>query len=133
MKWTMPLVLIAAAGCAPAGGFGEAFPNLIGQPIDVAVARFGPPSAVQKEAGPTAYVWTVSVRNVPLPPATIATTSYATGRPETVETLVNRPDPQPRTCTIRLLVDDRNLIARAETAGDGAACRSYADRLRTGA
>lgn len=115
------LALVALlAGCSSVSVLDQELPKLLGQPVDVAVARFGLPTSEHVIMGQRVYVWSNSEQNVTLAPV------VTFGRPMT--TLA--PVATVGTCQVRLAVDAAGIIRRWDWQGDSDTCYRYSDRLR---
>ena len=131
MKWLSMLALLGLAGCASQSGFDTAFPKLVGQPIDVAVATLGPADDQQPgTAGQTTYIW--RAREAPVPGFTqpaYTTSTSASGSPTSIDTTVYRSQSAP-SCTVSMAVDAQKIIRSVQHNGRDGGCAGYAERLK---
>jgi hypothetical protein len=103
-------------------------PDLKGRPVSTINARLGPPDSQQQIDGRTAYVWTVESRT-PATPVPSTRVSYATGRPNTIETLSYPDPPRHESCTLRALVDSAGNVISTEWQGSNAGCYDAQQKL----
>lgn len=113
------VLLLALAGCSSTVVLDRELPKLVGQPVDVAVAKFGMPTSEQTIIGQRVYVWSNSEQDVSLAPAI--------GSRGAVGLL---PVATQGTCVVRVQVDAGGIVRRAEHQGDPDACYRYSDRLK---
>lgn len=110
------LVLALAAGCA--ARFERLMTQdtsaLVGKDIHAAIAKLGYPAAEQHIAGDHIYRWGANGGSTAL-------TSAVAGVAVTQVT--------PSGCTIDLVVNDANVVTRANWQGDRRACAAYQERL----
>ena len=120
------LALLAVASCGSIEPVGSDYSGVNGQPIASIIAKLGKPSTERQLASGALYIWQEQtvVDNVPV---LTATTSYASGRPNTTETMVYRS--QLQTCTLRIQSDARGLVVKASLEGGYQACGPLTQKL----
>jgi hypothetical protein len=91
-------------------------------------ARLGAPE-LQQVDGRTVHVWTVEYR-APATPVPSTRVSYATGIPNTIDTLSYPDPPRVETCTLRAWLDGAGNIAANEWQGSKAGCYDAARRIQ---
>lgn len=111
--------------CASAAAQPKELMALKGQPVQPVIDKLGPPASEQKTGGSTTYVWNMEAL-VDTPTRT-TTTEYSAGRPNSVETMVMRP--QRQTCILRLVADGAGTIGEVEPKGPFPACAAIVDKL----
>jgi hypothetical protein len=131
MTMMRPLVLLlfpVLAGCGNVEPVPGEVAKLKGQTVAMATGALGNPSAQEPGSGGTTYVWTNEV-NVVGAPIRVSETSYASGRPQTSDTMAISPVPLRKTCTLRAMADSAGVILSAVATGDNAACAEFARKL----
>ena len=103
-------------------------PQLTGQAVSGIVARLGPPDSQEQIDGRTAYVWTVESR-VPATPVPSTRVTYATGIPNTIDTLSYPDPPRRETCTLRAFVDGAGNVTSTDWQGSNAGCYDAQQKL----
>ena len=122
----LPLAALALWSCSPIEPAGLDYPGVRGQRIASVLAKLGKPNMERPTAGGTLYVWQEQtvVDNVPV---LTSTTSYASGRPNTTETMVYRS--QLQTCTLRIQSDASGVVMKASLEGGYLACEPLTQKL----
>lgn len=120
--------LVAAACAAPPAGLEAPLPTLSGRSAASVTAQFGPPEIRQQSDGRTAYVWRSAIR-APATPVPSTRVSYATGRPNTIETLSYPDPPEMESCTLRAVVDGAGQIVSSDWDGSRAGCNAMSRKL----
>jgi hypothetical protein len=118
-----------ASACAPAATATDSPPPTVqGRSAASVTAKFGPPEIRQQSDGRTAYLWTSATR-APATPVPSTRVSYATGRPNTIETLSYPDPPEMESCTLRAVVDGAGQIVSSDWEGSRAGCHAMSQRL----
>lgn len=113
------VLMLALTGCSSTVVLDRELPKLVGQPVDVAVSRFGLPTSEQTIMGQRVYAWSNSEQDVSLAPAIGSRGALAL-----------LPVATQGACTVRVAVDAGGIIRRADWQGDSDACYRYSDRLK---
>ena len=119
---------LAAAACVTTQGTEAPPPNLKGQPVSAISARLGPPSSQSQVDGRTVYAWRVRTE-APETPVPSTRVSYASGRPNTVDTMSYPDPPRMDSCTLRVVVDAAGTITSTEWQGSNAGCYDAQQKL----
>ena len=120
--------VLAAAACVTTQGSEAPPPDLKGQPMSAISARLGPPDSQSQVAGGTVYTWRVSTE-APETPVPSTRVSYATGRPNTIETLSYPDPPRMNTCTLSAVVDATGKVMKTDWQGSKAGCYDAQQKL----
>jgi hypothetical protein len=118
----------AASACAPAVTADSPPPTVQGRSAASVTAKFGPPEIRQQSDGRAAYLWTSQTR-APATPVPSTRVSYATGRPNTIETLSYPDPPEMESCTLRATVDSAGQIVSGDWDGSRVGCHDMQRKL----
>ncbi len=101
-----------------------------GQPVTVAFNKLGYPTGESQVAGQYFYYW--SNTGTVLVPTTVTTSGVAFVGKKTVsydQTTTGPDQVVPVACSIRVFVDQRNIITAHDYTGNQEACAAYAQKL----
>jgi hypothetical protein len=132
----MKKLLIAAAGLSVLAGcttfkdMEKGLTGLVGMPAQAAFDRLGFPTAEERIAGQTVYVW-ANANSYTVPILTShTTTGRVDRRPFTATTTTTEFLPINEHCTVRMIVDDHDIIRRWDFTGNIGGCENYGKRLK---
>ena len=124
------LALVALSGCVMSFTVLDAeLPKYYGRHIDTLVARIGYPNSEQMLMGRKVYVWTTSMQHVSVTPTTSTSSGYVGTMPVTITGTNYQTNVIQLSCTIRVFVDDANIIQFADYGGNNGACYTYSEPL----
>jgi hypothetical protein len=120
--------MLGLCGCA-GGIISDGLTALEGQPVDAAIDYLGLPSAELTVANRKVVVWSLNFTAL-LPQTSVGNYSgQVGGQPTSGSTVSTGLVAVPTGCTIRLGLDDQDLINYWEVEGTQGGCESYASRL----
>lgn len=112
------------AACAQVEKADAPLPSLKGQSVSSITATLGAP---ERQDG--VLVWTTATR-APVTPVPSTRVNYATGVPNTIDTLSYPDPPRVEICTLRASVDGAGNIVSNEWQGSRAGCYDAARKIQ---
>ncbi len=124
------IVAVALSGCSTFDTLDTGLAGLVGQPLDVAISRLGYPDGSMNVADTTVYVWGHDT-SVTMPQYGSQTTSGYVGNTPFSSTTYGQTGTSTVNyeCTIRLGVNQQNVIVRYDWEGNLGGCMRYAGRF----
>jgi hypothetical protein len=132
-KIAILLAPVMLGGCMTWGGFQQNLGTLVGEPLDVAIAKLGYPSGERTIAGHHIYIWAANSTGIMSMPQTTFGTATATGPLGTTTAYGTSTAYVPVTvranCKIELEVDISDRIKSFQYDGNRAGCIRFNRRL----
>ena len=122
-------LLIFFSGCMSFDVLDAELPKYKGRHIDDLVAKLGYPTAEQKIMGKTVYIWNTSSQFVTTTPTTSTSTGYVGSKSVNVTNTTYQTNVSQVSCTIRIFVDENNIVRNGDYTGNNGACFTYSRRL----
>ncbi|MBL8637820.1 MAG: hypothetical protein JNN09_04915 [Alphaproteobacteria bacterium] len=123
---------VLLTGCATQK-LNEGLPYLIDKPVKYAVSYLGYPNAQQTIGGNDVYVWGVSETFTAMQtvsnPFSVSGYDYGGGYSYSGTTTSQVPQTYNYSCTIRLVVDKKEIVRMADWRGNEGGCSHYADAM----
>ena len=123
-------VSVALAACATKGEIKTSLAQLVGRPVKVAIARFGPPTGESSDDGKRSYFWVANyTASVVTPPPWRQ--NFGIIPPEGMSgfPVAGRDLPYNIRCWIRVDVGPDNRIIAYAWSGESAGCAALTRRL----
>lgn len=120
---------LTLSGCMSFSVLDAEMPKYQGRHIDTLVSKLGLPNAEQQIMGRKVYIWTTSMQHVSIDPVISTTTGYIGTRPISMTSTSYQASSSQLSCTIRVFVDNMNVINGSDYNGNNGACFTYSKRL----
>lgn len=125
----MIVVLSVVSACSTFSDIEQGLSGFVGRPADHVFAALGFPEGEQRIAGQTVYVWG-NAFSMTLPQTNTATTTgYVGTTPYSGTTSYTSSTTYNYNCTIRVMVDERNIVRRWDYQGNIGGCSQFASML----
>ena len=128
------MAALALGACASAGDLKVSLDSLVGQPVQKAIDRLGPPAAQTDDGGGAkTYVWESNYDvqySTSQPPSTLGVRDPNDMAGATTPARRRPPVRRPLPCFVRVTTGGDGLIKTTAWGGNGDGCAAYASRLR---